>query len=184
MTEGAQGAVGAALTGLAAAIAEARGAAEQLELLPSRTVAGTFEGDRVRTSVRRRGRPSGAQNVATRDMKEFCRRVFGLDPMLEGFRWLQHSPESLAIELGCTKLEAFDRLESLRKELARYFYAPMQAVDEDGKPVPTFNLVLGDRAPGAQRPPWEYLEETQENQALLTSAPAVSQGDVSQGAEK
>lgn len=184
MTAGAHQVVGAAVGALAAAIEEARGAAEQLELLPTRTTAGSFEGDRVREAVRRRGRPSGAQNVATRDMKEFCRRVFGLDPMLEGFKWLQHSPESLAIELGCTKLEAFDRLEALRKELARYFYAPMQAVDEDGKPVPTFNLVLGDRAPGAQRPPWEYLEEVQQNQPLLTSAATVSHDDVSHGADK
>lgn len=183
--EGPRGAVGEALAELKDAAEAAAIAAEQLELLPTRAEMNAIDRERVRACVAgaRRGRPAGAQNLATRQVKDFCRRVFGIDPMVEGFRWLQHTPESLAIELGCTKLEAFDRLEALRKELARYFYAPMVAVDEDGRPAPVFNMQIGG-APGAgsgDRPPWKYIEELQ----AVNDAPRdVSHAGVSHGVAK
>ena len=164
MAEGTRGEVGEMLGELAAARDAA--APEQLALLPAPT---RFDGDQAaeqqaRVERHARGRPAGSQNRATREVKELCRRMFG-DPLLEGFRWAQHTPESLAVELGCSKLEAFDRLEALRRDLTRYFYAPMQPIGEDGRPVPAFTLVVGGQnvqvaAGGA--PPWEY----QQNQSL------------------
>src|SRR6266567_6769983 len=135
MTEGPRGAIADALAEVGDLVEASQAAAEQLQLLPSRGDLLEIDRGRVRASVAaaRRGRPVGAQNLATRQVKEFCRRVFGIDPMIEGFRWAQHTPESLALALNCSRLEAFDRLEALRRELMRYFYAPMVAVDEDGR---------------------------------------------------
>jgi hypothetical protein len=56
----------------------------------------------------RAGRPPGARNLATRDAIAFIRRVFG-DPLVERARWLRHTPETLAAELQCSKLEALAR---------------------------------------------------------------------------
>jgi hypothetical protein len=71
------------------------------------------EQERVETAIKhdRRGRPPGAQNKTTREMLEFVRKLCG-DPLERRFRYAMHTPETLAIELGCTKLEAFDRLTS------------------------------------------------------------------------
>jgi hypothetical protein len=183
--EGPRGAIGEALGELGAAVAAATVQAEQLTLLPTREDHLPQVGNRVRASVAaaRRGRPAGAQNLATRDVKEFCRRVFGIDPMVEGFRWAQHTHESLALELGCTKLEAWDRLEALRKDLMRYFYAPMVAVDEDGRPAPVFNMQIGgaQSAGSGDQPPWKYIEELQ---AVNDKPRDVSHGAVSHGVAK
>jgi hypothetical protein len=183
--EGPRGAIGAALGELDAVVTASSAQAEQLALLPMRADHLPEVGGRVRASVvaARRGRPAGAQNLATRQVKEFCRRVFGIDPMVEGFRWAQHTPDSLALELGCTRLEAWDRLEALRRDLMRYFYAPMVAVDEDGRPAPVFSMTVGGApSPGSgDRPPWKDVEELQ---AVSEAAPTVSHGVVSHGAAK
>jgi hypothetical protein len=81
------------------------------------------------------GRPPGAQNKTTREMLDFIRKTLG-DPMLESARWAMHTPESLALVLGCSKAEAFDRIEKLRADLRPYFYAKQAPVDSDGKAVP------------------------------------------------
>jgi hypothetical protein len=175
----------------AAAAAAERDAAEQLELLPAGVSSDHPNAARALELVKRdrAGRPSGAQNKATKEIKDLCRRLFG-DPMLESFRWAMHTPESLSALLGCTKLEAFDRLEEIRRDLRKFFYAPLAAIDgETGKTVPFFQLLAGgERAPSDQRPPWDYLDvtpqETQQKQALPQSAPAVSHGDVSHGEGK
>lgn len=183
MSEGPRGAVADVLADLGDAVAEAQAQAEQLAFLPTREDHLPQARDRLRASVAaaRRGRPAGAQNLATRQVKEFCRRVFGIDPMIEGFRWAQMTPDALALELGCTKLEAWDRLEALRRDLMRYFYAPMVAVDEDGRPAPVFNMTIGG-APGAgsgAEPPWKYLEQKQplELPTRDVSHAAVSHGE-------
>lgn len=166
---------------------------EQLALLPpSRFAADGFEPDAARArrsidAVRRdrAGRPPGARNLATRQMLDFVRRVVG-DPVLERARWTMLTPESLAAELGCTKLEAFDRIDRIRSELARLWYAPLAPVDGQGNAVvPSFNMLIGG-APthqdGSARP-WDYLDlkpaETQQNQGFSEGAPNVSHGDVS-----
>lgn len=185
LSEGARGAVADALGDVAGLVEAATREAEQLAFLPVRADHLPEARDRLRASVAaaRRGRPAGAQNLATRQVKEFCRRVFGIDPMVEGFRWAQMTPDALAIELGCSKLEAWDRLETLRKDLMRYFYAPMVAVDEDGRPAPVFNMIMGGASGAGSEaaPPWAYLEQ---NQPLALAARDVSPAPVSPGEAK
>jgi len=127
-------------------------------------------------------------------MLDFVRKLCG-DPLERRFRYAMHTPESLAIELGCTKLEAFDRLLKLWGELERYFYAQMAQVDGQGNAVtPRLTMVFpGQSAPavaadGTLRPPWLYIEgenaETQQNQALLASPDGVPHGHVPHGEDK
>lgn len=175
---------------VAAVIAAAAPAAEaeQLELMPpTRSTLTGAELERVEASIKRdrAGRPPGARNKATREMLEFVRKVMG-DPLERRFRWAMHTPESLSIELGCTKLEAFDRLDKIWSELARYFYAQLAQQDGSGNAVaPRLTMVFpGQSAPaigqdGTIRPPWVYIEETQQNQQLAAPAPGVSHDDVS-----
>lgn len=173
-------------------------AIEQLDMLmpPTRASMTAAEERRVEASIKRdrAGRPPGARNIATRQMLDFVRKTMG-DPLMERFRWAMHTPESLSIELGCTKLEAFDRIDKIRADLARYFYAQLAQVDGAGQAVaPRLTMVFpGQSAPqigadGAKLAPWLYLEgvsaETQQNQPLLASPDGVSHGDVSHGEDK
>jgi hypothetical protein len=177
----------ASIDAIAAAAAKAiDGEAEQLDLLP--LPSGESRAIAVEEAVKRaraRGRPAGAQNIATREMVEFIRRTIG-DPMLDSARWTLHTPESLATMLGCTRLEAFDRLEKIRADLRRFVYAPKAPEDADGNAVmPTLVLELGGTRLGGsltERPPWEYLNE--QNQGLSEDAGDVSHGDVSHGEGK
>lgn len=178
---------------ISAAAAAAEPASEQLDMLmlPTRTTVTDSETQLIHESVKRdrAGRPKGAQNKATREMLEFVRKVCG-DPMERRFRWAMHTPESLSIELGCTKTEAFDRLDRLWADLSRYFYAQQAAVDGQGNAVrPQFTMLVGGQhahltgAPGTVRPPWDYdggpTSEIDENQRLSQPSETVSHGDVS-----
>ena len=155
--------------------------AEQLDLLPTR-----FEGDnaveqRARV-VRGRGRPAGAKNIATKEVKDFIRRVIG-DPMIESARWMLHTPESMAKELGCTKLEAFDRLEAIRRDLRPYYYGRAAPVDDQGQALPVFQMVVGGQnvaVAAGSLPPWEY----QENQEVSEDDPKTSHDDASHETDK
>ena len=151
--------------------AQAPAAAEQLELLPpTRFEAGSEEHGRLVEAVRRdrAGRPPGARNLATRDMVAFVRRTIG-DPFHESARLLLHSPATLAAELGCSKLEAFDRLERIRADLRPFMYARLAPIDASGAAVPpTFAMVFASSrsspAIGAGEAPW--LEDFKQNGAL------------------
>src|SRR4051812_23872477 len=91
----------AAVAAVIAAAAPAP-AAEQLDLMPAlRPSLTDSQMERVDAAIRhdRRGRPPGAQNVATREMLAFVRKLCG-DPMERRFRYAMHTPETLAIELG------------------------------------------------------------------------------------
>lgn len=160
------------------------GGGEQLALLPPTQFGeGARRHRELAERVRRdrAGRPPGARNLATRDVVEYVRKVFG-DPMVESARWLGHTPQTLAAELGCTALEAFELLEGIRRDLRRFMYAPLAAVDGQGNVVPpSFTMVVGGAAQGADgRPPWVYAggpvveQETQQNQALPAPAPEPS----------
>lgn len=184
----------------AAAAAAADGSGEQLDMLmpPTRASMTADETARVEASVKRdrAGRPPGARNKATREMLEFVRNLMG-DPLERRFRYAMHTPESLSIELGCTKLEAFDRLDKLWAELARFFYAQKAPTDADGNAaVPRLTVVMGGQNAvaigpnGQQVAPWLYLEgsappdaETQQNQALLETPDRGSHGEGSHGSE-
>lgn len=175
----------------AAAAAAADPAAEQLDMLapPTRPSLTARDQERVETAIKhdRAGRPKGATNIAKREMLDFLRKTMG-DPMMNRFRWAMHTPESLAIELGCTKLEAFDRLDRMWSELCRYFYAQLAQQDSQGNAVaPRLTMVFpGQSAPqiganGAPMAPWLYIEQ---NQSLAAPADDVSHDDVSHDADK
>lgn len=176
---------------IAAAVADAARAdtPAQMDLLPP----SRFEDDdtravRLRDAVARdrRGRPPGARNLSTREALDFVRKTLG-DPVIERARWLGHTPETLAAELGCTKLEAFDRLDRIRGELARLYYAPLAPVDGQGNAaVPMIQIVAGASAGAPGRAPWEYMlpEKIEQNQALAAPGSDVSHGDVSHAERK
>lgn len=167
-----------------AAVSAAEPAAEQLSMLPpTRFAEGDSRHEDLAEAVKRdqAGRPPGARNLNTRQTLAFIRSVMG-DPALNRARWLRHTPATLAAELGCTKAEAFDRLDRINADLSRLFYAPMAPVDGDGNAVaPRFVMQIGgETAGGDGRKPWEYIDaEPQQNQALPASGPEVSPGEVS-----
>jgi len=148
---------------------------ELFNFVPTRFEAGTAEHDEMVQRLRtyRGGRPPGAPNLATRETLAFIRQIFG-DPMMESARWLLHSPETLATELGCSKLVAFDRLEKVRADLRLYLYPRLAPVAADGTAVvPSFNMqvVAGaglDVAAASGLPPWE-LRRLGEKQAVLAT---------------
>jgi hypothetical protein len=105
--------------------------------------------------VRGVGRPPGARNLATKQVKEFIVKMFG-DPMIESARWLLHTPASLGRELGITVVEAFDRQQRIREALMPFIHAKIAPVGEDGRAMPFFQLIMG-ASTGADRAglaPW------------------------------
>lgn len=175
----------------AAGAAEAAGdGAEQLELLapPTRPSLSDTQREQVAAAIRhdRRGRPPGARNKTTREMLDFVRKLCG-DPMERRFRWAMHTPETLAIELGCSRYEAFQLLDRMWADLARYFYGQQAPVDGTGNAVvPRLTMVIGGQTAaqigpnGAVRPPWEYLDvanvQPQQNQQVIEHKSAPSHG--------
>lgn len=141
-----------AAAGREASAAVAAGAGDQLDFLglappsrlaptDSRRAAGLAQIEEA-ARVRGRGRPPGAQNIATKQAKAFLVRAFG-DPMIESARWLLHTPSSMAAELDCTLLEAFDRQQRIREALMPFLHSKLAPVGEDGRPLPLFQLIMG-----------------------------------------
>lgn len=190
MTEGGRsGVIGQAVAGAAAELAADRRAAdgEQLGLLP--LPIGNPRAKHLRRDVERKnqaGRPPGAVNKSTAELRAWL-LARGIHPLHQMFRWMQHTPQSLAAELGCTQLEAFDRLRLLWSDAAPYFAARFAPVDGQGNAVaPTFLMQIGGgRAPGAaDLPPWMDAPQTIENTAVSEPAPLVSHANVSHGEDK
>jgi hypothetical protein len=178
-----------------------RQAAAQLSLLAPTRLDGPRAAEqrrKIESDVARArgvGRPKGAENLATREIKAFL-RSHGYDPVVARWRWLLHTPETLATELGCTKLEAFDRLDRINAEMRKLFYADAPMLDDEGKPLPAFQLTIGGQnvavqvnADGskARVAPWETDPEVQanrqRNQPLTIEAGAKSQSAKSQADE-
>lgn len=180
------GVVAAAVKGVAEGIAAADAAAagEQIPMFEPPTRFADDDGA-IERARRQRGRPPGAANRSTKEFREWLLRR-GEHPLQWMMRWASHTPESLARELGCTMLEAFDRLKALHQELAPYFAAKMVAVDDQGRPVPMMVMQFGQfGAPPSEggKAPWLYLENEQ-NQPLGDAAANVSHGQVSHAGEK
>lgn len=102
----------------------------QLELVP-------LAAGEVPAGGRGVGRPAGARNRETRELIALVTRKYGVDPIEQGYALLARvrSGETLAEdlaafarELGCTKLEAFDRLTKIRDQVLPYAHqqAPKQ----------------------------------------------------------
>jgi hypothetical protein len=153
--------VAEALKGASAEIAEAgEPAQEELFALPCLDPSGEIEAARSRGL--KGGRPKGATNLMTRDLREYLTRRMGGTPQEGLAKWWILGPVGLAKALNCSRLEAFVQWKDLGDKLGRYFMAPMVAIDDQGKPAPSFTVVIGGNqgvvtAAGEQRPPWEYL---------------------------
>lgn len=157
----------AALKGASMEIAGAA-AAETPDLfgLPVDDPSGEIE--KARATGLKGGRPKGAQNVATRELREYL-LARGMLPQQAIMQWFMLGPVGLANALKCDLADAFDRWERMGDRLGRYFMAPMTPVDGEGKPAPSFAVFIDGRSgvvagDGSTLPPWEYLR--QQNQEL------------------
>ncbi len=135
--EGAKDGLVAALEVLGAA-PEVPAGAEQLALLP----------DAVTGEAGSSGRPKGARNRRTQEWVDYllARHRAPLEALAEV---LTQGPEALRAELGCERLEAFDRWLRVAEALLPYLHQkqPMAIQADGGSVLP---IVLGVTAEGAR----------------------------------
>lgn len=169
-----------------AGVAAASAGGDQAELfaLPCADPSGEIEAARQRGS--RGGRPKGAQNLATRELRDWLLRGMGnKTPQEQLAAWANLGPEGLAKALGCNRVEAFDRWKSVLEYLGKFFMAPIAAETSDGKPVPQMVVMVGgsagivDAASGETLPPWEYLDQS--NQQLTPDGATPSKDEEPSG---
>ena len=126
------------------------------------------------------GRPKGAQNLSTRQLREFLlAKMGGRTPQEQVAQWASLGPEGLARAMFMERAEAFALWLRMQEWLGRYFMAPMVPVDADGKPAPSIVVSIGGQsgivtASGEVNPPWAYIEE---NQALIEGEAMRSKDD-------
>lgn len=200
---GASQVIAAAVGQAAESLGRASSAAdpEQLAFLAPPT---RFEGARAQEmtakleryhSGRGGGRPKGAQNKATVHLRKWL-LARGEDPLESMHRWSQHSPETLALEIGCTTAEAYDRLMSLKQVVASFLHPRLSPVNDDGQAVPMFQMtVMANAAAGIvgfDREPWlgdpevaATIKRHEQNQALSEhgSVRPTTDGSHAQGQE-
>lgn len=185
---GADGVVRGALAELAEAAAGEGG--EQLGLLPLGEPVNAERRAEVAARERKAGRPPGATNLATRDLRKAL-HAMGFDGVWQMARWGSLTPEELAARLGCTRLEAFDRLTVLWDRVGRYQHAPLAPTDGAGNVAPMMVMHVGGREATATnaRPPWEWdaappFIEDEQNQPLGEGDAAASKDASSKEDEK
>ena len=100
---------------------------------------------------RGRGRPKGAHNLSSRQMRKLFQAV-GVDPLMNKLEWLQLSPEELAERLGCSRLEAFQELQKLNDATLPYIHAKLAPVDDAGRAVPVMVFQMGNGGAGSLTP--------------------------------
>lgn len=155
-----------ALKGASTSIARAGG--EQIALfdLPCDDPNGKIAQEQARAA--KGGRPKGAQNLATRELREYLlARMGGKSPQEQLAHWASLGPLGLAEALKCDRIDAFDRWRGVMEYLGRFFMAPMVPVDDQGKPQPAIVVSIGgvtgiQTSSGEVLPPWSYVEQNQE----------------------
>lgn len=177
---GRRGVMGEAVAAAAGELARRHDEAEQIGMFPVPTRFTGARGEAVQAAIaeqrRRAGRPPGAQNKSTVAMRQWLLSR-GADPLQRLMEFALHTPTSLAAELGCTRLEAFRELRALWEACAPFFHGKALPVDDDGKPLPFFQMFMGGAGAADQaRPPWKYIEE---NQPLRIAPDPVSHAAVS-----
>ncbi len=108
----------------------------------------------------KRGRPKGAENLSSRQLREMLIRAGG-HPLIHLARWATMTPEEMARRLDCKVVEAFDRQVAIWDKLAPYVAAKLAPTDEKGNAVPGLVISIGDQAINAGigvsaggSPPW------------------------------
>lgn len=135
--------------------------------------------DQAKLPVKRGpGRPPGAINTATKEMRDYLAANF-TNPVIARARVMMMNPHDLALALGCTPLEAFDRIERAREYVGRFTNQELpKAIEIEGGGAVVLNIgVVGQ--PGAD-PHVELgkvtiagtLAAPQQDQALSTTQPA------------
>ena len=167
---------------------------EALELFPAPT---RFSGGRathLQLALRARngpGRPAGAQNLGTKEFREYLLGR-GVSPLQRIMEWSMHTPTSLAAELQCSRLEAFDRLKDLWSELAPFLHQRMPLaveVDQRSAGMLILGRISADQAAEIGRR-WGVSDlqllatEVQQNQPVSQVEPDKSQTEKSQGNDK
>lgn len=111
---------------------------------------------------RKAGRPKGAVNRSTRELKEFILKT-GTVPQLWMVRWLNLEPEQLAQRLRCSIEKAFDFQLTIARELGEYIIPKMARTDGQGNAVPLMGLFVNGQIMDPQSPlpagalkPWLY----------------------------
>lgn len=94
---------------------------------------------------RKAGRPKGATNKASGDLRRFLQRQ-GVDPHMIMAEYLALSPEELAARLGCSRADAFDRQIKMAESLMPYVRAKLAPVDDTGRAVPVMVFQMGGQA--------------------------------------
>jgi len=114
-------------------------AAEQLDFLaPVAERINRADADAIAanaTEERKRGRPKGAENLSSRQLREMLIRAGG-HPLIHLARWATMTPEEMARRLDCKVVEAFDRQVAIWDKLAPYVAAKLAPTDEKGNAVP------------------------------------------------
>lgn len=195
--DGARGVIREALAGAAAQLAQREGAQAALfadgeASLPAGGYVAPGEAAANGARERKAGRPPGSTNLATRELRKAMHAV-GLDSVWTMARWALLTPEELAARLGCTRLEAFDRLRALWAEIAPYQHARLAPTDGAGNVAPMMVMAIGGTIadPAQHRPPWEHDRlglareaPIEQNQGLGEASAGASVAPPSRGSEK
>jgi hypothetical protein len=139
-------------------------AAEQLDFLaPVAERISSIDPEAIAANAadeRKRGRPKGAENLSSRQLREMLVRAGG-HPLIHLARWATMTPEEMARRLDCKVVEAFDRQVAIWDKLAPYVAAKLAPTDEKGNAVPGLVISIGDQAINAglgvsagASPPW------------------------------
>jgi hypothetical protein len=163
-------------------------AAEQAELFPLPVEIGANAEQRIE-SVRKAGRPPGAANRSSRELREWLLRR-GVLPQAALMQWVMGGPDGVLawitgghpdIADAETRAVAYREWRTVCVELGSYLLPKQAQVDEAGRTVPQMIFVMpGGTAPIAPdaRAPW--LEEIEQNQALTEPGAVQSQTPESQ----
>ena len=155
-----------AVKGAAASIARGGGEQPALFELPCLDPSGEIAQAQARST--KGGRPKGAQNLSTRQLRDFLLgRMGGKTPQEQVAQWASLGPEGLKRALAVDTATAFSLWLRMQEWLGRYFMAPMVPVDAEGNPAPTFVVSIGGStgittATGEVKAPWTYLEQDQQ----------------------
>lgn len=136
------------MSGISAAVSEAVRAQAPAEVqqlaLPGLPLAAKAEAARDIEgggAAGRGGRPKGALNRRTEEFVDYILSQYR-SPLIALAETYSRSVDELRVELGCTKLEAFQLQQQAAKELAPYLHQKLpQAVQIDGKGLVALSIV-------------------------------------------